>query len=60
MLKDWLSEAHDVRGFMQLSTVRIWSYIWAYLKIRTFQEGPKTQKIKELKPRHMELYPSLE
>ena len=31
-----------------------------YLKIRTFQEGPKTQKIKELKPRHMGLYPSLE
>jgi len=31
-----------------------------YLKIRTFQEGPKTQKIKELKPRHMELYPALE
>ena len=29
MLKDWLSEAHDVKRFMQLSTVRIWSYIWA-------------------------------
>ena len=28
MLKDWLWEAHKVGGFVQLSAVRIWSYIW--------------------------------
>ena len=31
-----------------------------YLKIRTFHKGPKTQKLKELKPRYMGLYPSLD
>ena len=31
-----------------------------YLKIRTFQGGCKTQKLKQLKPRYMGLYPSVE
>ena len=31
-----------------------------YLKIKTFQEGPKTQKLKQLKTRYMGLYPSVE
>ncbi|CAN6876737.1 unnamed protein product [Brassica oleracea] len=29
MLNDGLSESHDVRRFMQLSAINIWSYIWA-------------------------------
>ncbi|WZZ78061.1 hypothetical protein YC2023_098633 [Brassica napus] len=29
MLNDGLSESHDVKKFMQLSAINIWSYIWA-------------------------------
>jgi len=31
-----------------------------YLNIRKFQGGSKTQKLKQLKPRYMGLYPSVE
>ena len=61
MLKDWLWETdsrqriYAAKGHKDLELHM--GYL-IHLKIRTFQEGPKTQKLKE--PRYMGLYPSKE
>lgn len=48
MLKDWLSDTHDGRRFMQLSAVRIWSYIWksSIPENESISGGSKTRKRK--------------
>ena len=63
MLKDRLWEANDrqrIYAAKRRKDLELHMSDLVYLKIRTFQGRPKTQKLKELKPRYMRLYPSLE
>ena len=61
MLKDWLWETNSrqkIYAAKRHKDLELHMSYLVHMKIRTFQEGPKTQKLKE--PRYMGLYPSKE